>query len=242
MKYRVVQIEASLMKRNDALAGSLRARFADANTFVVNLLSSPGSGKTTLLRETLARLAPTHRVGALVGDQATDLDARRLAESGAPVKQITTSAECRLDAEMIGRALDGWETGPLDVLFIENVGNLICPAEYDLGEDLRVVLFAVTEGEDKPLKYPLAYNTAQMAVVTKIDLADAAGYDRETAERNMRAVNPAIEIAEVSARTGAGVDDWIGLLKRNAAFKRRGGGSAQAASSATTCMETSKSG
>jgi hydrogenase nickel incorporation protein HypB len=219
MKYRVVQIEASLMKRNDALAGSLRARFADSNTFVVNLLSSPGSGKTTLLRETLARLRPTHDVGALVGDQATDLDARRLAESGAPVKQITTSAECRLDAEMIGRALDGWDLEHLDVLFIENVGNLICPAEYDLGEDLRVVLFAVTEGEDKPLKYPLAYNTAQMAVVTKIDLAEAVGYDRETAERNIRAVNPAIEIVEVSARTGAGIDDWIGLLKWKAALK-----------------------
>jgi hydrogenase nickel incorporation protein HypB len=214
MKYRVVQIEQSLMKRNGALADKLRARFAESGTFVVNVLSSPGSGKTTLLQQTLTRLSRTYRVGALVGDQATDNDARRLAGSGAPVRQITTAAECRLDAEMIGRALDGWDPGPLDALFIENVGNLICPAEYDLGEDLRCVLFAVTEGEDKPLKYPLAYNTSQLAVVTKMDVADAVGFDRAAAYRSMRGVNPAIEIIELSARTGAGVDAWIALLEQ----------------------------
>ena len=238
MKYRVVQIEASLMKRNDALAGSLRERFAASGTFVVNVLSSPGSGKTTLLQETLTRLSATYRAGALVGDQATDNDARRLGASGAPVKQITTAAECRLDAEMIGRALDGWEPGPLDVLFIENVGNLICPAEYDLGEDLRVVLFSVTEGEDKPLKYPLAYNTAQAAVVTKTDIADAVGFDRAAAYRSMREVNPAIEIVELSARTGTGIDGWMGLLERGIALKRSG----QAAGPATASMAASNSG
>ncbi|HEX3465989.1 MAG TPA: hydrogenase nickel incorporation protein HypB [Candidatus Elarobacter sp.] len=238
MKYRVVQIEQSLMKRNDALAGSLRARFAASGTFVVNVLSSPGSGKTTLLQTTLARLAGTHRAGALVGDQATDNDARRLAESGAPVKQITTAAECRLDAEMIGRALEGWEPGPLDVLFIENVGNLICPAEYDLGEDLRVVLFSVTEGEDKPLKYPLAFNTAQLALVTKIDIADAVGFDREAAHRSMREVNPAIEIVELSSRTGTGLEDWLGVLERKIALKRAGAAETASAPIAATVAAT----
>ena len=213
MKYHVVQIEQNIMRKNDALAAGLRARFAAGGTLVVNVLSSPGSGKTTLLEETLARLAPRLRVGALVGDQATDNDARRLARSGAPVRQITTAAECRLDADMIGKALQGWDPGPLDVLFIENVGNLICPAEYDLGEDLRTVVFSVTEGEDKPLKYPLAFNTAQVAVVTKIDIADAVGFDRAAAYRSMREVNPRIEIVELSAKTGTGMDGWIGLIE-----------------------------
>jgi hydrogenase nickel incorporation protein HypB len=214
MKYRVVQIEQNIMRKNDALAGALRRRFAESGTLVVNLLSSPGSGKTTLLQLTLARLAQHRRVAALVGDQATDNDARRLMESGAPVRQITTAAECRLDADMIGRALDGWDVGRLDALFIENVGNLICPAEYDLGEDLRAVVFSVTEGEDKPLKYPLAYNTAGVALVTKTDIAGAVGFDRDAAYRSMREVNPAIEIVELSARTGEGVGAWIDLLER----------------------------
>lgn len=213
MKYRVVQIEQSILRKNDALAAALRARFTASGTLVVNLLSSPGSGKTTLLQETLRRLAPRYRVGALVGDQATDNDARRLAESGAPVRQITTAAECRLDADMIGKALAGWDAGDLDVLFIENVGNLICPAEYDLGEDLRAVLFSVTEGEDKPLKYPLAFNTSQVALVTKIDIAQAVGFDRAAAHRSMRDVNPEIVILETSARAGTGIDAWIDLLE-----------------------------
>ena len=222
MKYRVVQIEQSLMRRNDALADALRASFSAAGTLVVNLLSSPGSGKTTLLQQTLARLAAAYRVAALVGDQATDNDARRLAQSGAPVRQITTAAECRLDAQMIGRALESWAPGPLDGLFIENVGNLICPAEYDLGEDLRVVLFAVTEGEDKPLKYPLAFNTAQLVLVTKTDIADAVGFDREAAYRSLRDVNPTVEIIELSARSGAGINDWFALLERRIAAKKAG--------------------
>ncbi|MEA2666878.1 MAG: hydrogenase nickel incorporation protein HypB [Candidatus Eremiobacteraeota bacterium] len=221
MKYRVVQIEQSIMRKNDGLAAALRERWAASGTLVVNLLSSPGSGKTTLLEDTLARLAPRHRVGALVGDQATDNDAVRLARAGAPVRQITTAAECRLDADMIGKALAGWDAGPLDVLFIENVGNLICPAEYDLGEDVRAVLFSVTEGEDKPLKYPLAFNTAQVALVTKTDIAQAVGFDREAALRSIREVNPGIEIVEVSARTGIGMDAWTELLEERLRQKTR---------------------
>ncbi|MEO7038788.1 MAG: hydrogenase nickel incorporation protein HypB [Candidatus Elarobacter sp.] len=213
MKYRVVQIEQSILRKNAALADALRHRFAAAHTLAVNLLSSPGSGKTTLLQETLARLTDRYRIGVLVGDQATDNDARRLAQYGAPVRQITTAAECRLDADMIGKALAEWDVGPLDVLFIENVGNLICPAEYDLGEDLRVVVHAVTEGEDKPLKYPLAFNTAQLAVITKIDIAAAVGFDRDAAHASIRQVNPGVPILEVSARTGAGMDGWIAFVE-----------------------------
>jgi hydrogenase nickel incorporation protein HypB len=209
---RIVEIASNLMVKNDALAAKLRARFAESGTLVVNVLSSPGSGKTTLLEETLGRLATLYRVAALVGDQATANDAERLARSGAPVRQITTAAECRLDAGMITRALTGWVAGHLDVLFIENVGNLICPAEYDLGEDLRVVLFSVTEGEDKPLKYPLAFNTSHVAVVTKIDIAEAVGYDRTAADASIRKVHPGMPILELSARTGAGMDAWMRLL------------------------------
>jgi hydrogenase nickel incorporation protein HypB len=213
MKMRVVKIASNLMVKNDALAGRLRDRFAQSGTLVVNLLSSPGSGKTTLLEETLHRLARKYRVAALVGDQATANDADRLARSGVPVRQITTAAECRLDAEMITKALVEWKEKRFDALFIENVGNLICPAEYDLGEDARVVLFSVTEGEDKPLKYPLAFNTSNVAVVTKIDIADAVGYDRSLAQKNIYAVNPGVSILELSARTGAGMDEWISLVE-----------------------------
>jgi len=212
-KMRVIAIARNLMVKNDAIASQLRERFALSGTLVVNVLSSPGSGKTTLLERTLERLGPRYQVGVLVGDQATDNDAKRLNRDGAAVRQITTGAECRLDADMIAGALENWETRRFDVLFIENVGNLICPAEYDLGEDLRVVLFSVTEGEDKPLKYPLAFNTSQVATVTKIDIAEAVGYDRAAANASIRQVNPQARILELSARTGAGMDEWFSLLE-----------------------------
>jgi len=213
MKLRVVEVAANLMVKNNALAAKLRARFAASGTLVVNVLSSPGSGKTTLLEESLTRLARRYSVGALVGDQATANDAERLARSGAPVRQITTGSECRLDADMIAKALAGWGQERFDVLFIENVGNLICPAEYDLGEDLRVVLLSVTEGEDKPLKYPLAFNTSQLALVTKIDIAEAVGYERAAAKAAIEAVHPGMDVLELSARTGAGLDAWMAVLE-----------------------------
>lgn len=213
MNTRLVQLQESMMRKNDALAASLRARFGEAGTTVVNMLSSPGSGKTTLLEETLRRLAPDARVAALVGDQATENDAQRLRRTGVPVRQITTAAECRLDATMIGEALKSWDPGALEALFIENVGNLICPAEYDLGEDLRVVLFSVTEGEDKPLKYPLAFSTSRVALITKIDIAEATGFDRAAARQSLQRVNPALEVLELSARTGTGMDEWLALLR-----------------------------
>ncbi|HKU81494.1 MAG TPA: hydrogenase nickel incorporation protein HypB [Candidatus Tumulicola sp.] len=218
-KMRVVAISRNLMAKNDAIAQGLRERFAASGTLVVNVLSSPGSGKTTLLERTLERFGPRYRAGVLVGDQATDNDAQRLRRPGVSVVQITTGAECRLDADMVAAALERWGDEPLDVLFIENVGNLICPAEYDLGEDLRVVLLSVTEGEDKPLKYPLAYNTSHVAIVTKADLAAAAGFDRDMALANVARVNPNASILEVSARTGAGMERWLALLEERIAAK-----------------------
>src|SRR5262249_27421156 len=177
-----------------------------AGTFVVSLVSSPGAGKTEFLERMLGSLRGPYRVAALVGDLATDNDARRLARSRVPVRQITTGTVCHLEAEMVAAALDGWTLEELDVLFIENVGNLVCPATFDLGEDLRLVLFSVTEGEDKPLKYPTIFHTADVALITKIDLASAVGFDAVAAHRSIQSVRPGMNVFEVSARTGAGLE------------------------------------
>ena len=209
---RIVDVRKNILKKNDLAAAALRDRFRDAGVFVVSLVSSPGAGKTTVLERTLTLLRPRVRVAALVGDLATDCDADRLRRSGAPVRQITTGTVCHLDAEMIGRALDGWPLDELDCLFIENVGNLVCPAAYDLGEQLRVVLLSVTEGEDKPLKYPTIFNTADVTVVTKIDLASAVGFDRDALLRNVESVRPGMPVLEMSARTGDGMSAWLDLV------------------------------
>lgn len=213
MQPRIVEVRKDILKKNDLLARALRERFREAAVFVVNLASSPGTGKTTLLEQTLRRLAAGHRVAALTGDLATDNDARRLQRTGVPVRQITTGTVCHLDAEMMGTALEGWDLEALDFLFVENVGNLVCPSSYDLGESLRVVLLSVTEGEDKPLKYPTIFNTADLAVITKTDLAEATGFRREEALHNLREVRPGLEVLETSARTGAGLDGWLRRLE-----------------------------
>lgn len=223
MTLKLVDVAQSILRKNTLLAQSLRERFAREGTYVLNALSSPGSGKTTLVEQTLRELRERYRVAALVGDQATENDAKRLLGSGAPVRQITTGAECRLDAQMITAALDavpaeGWSA--LDVLAIENVGNLICPAEYDLGEDLRVVLFSVTEGEDKPLKYPLAFATAHVVLISKIDLADAVAFDRAAALQNIARVHPDVPVLEISARAGDGMRDWFDFLEARVQAKR----------------------
>jgi hydrogenase nickel incorporation protein HypB len=219
MPLRLIDVQQSILRKNATLAHELRERFARSGTYVLNFLSSPGAGKTTLLEETLRQLGRRCTVAALVGDQATDNDARRLARSGAPVKQISTGAECRLDAQMITAALEGFDASSADVLAIENVGNLICPAEYDLGEDLRVVVFSVTEGEDKPLKYPLAFTTAHVAVISKIDLVDATAFDRGAALDNIARVHPELPVLELSARTGEGMEQWIEFLEQRIASK-----------------------
>ena len=221
MTTRIVELRQGILKKNDELAAGLRARFHAAGVLVLNLVSSPGTGKTTFLERTLRELrASGARVAALVGDLETDNDARRLAASGAPVRQINTHGICHLDAEMIGRHLEGWEAvgsdanlGMLDYLFIENVGNLVCPSSYDLGERIRVALLSVTEGEDKPLKYPTLFNSADAAVITKIDLAEPCGFDREMALKNINEIRPGIRIFETSARTGAGMQEWLQYLQ-----------------------------
>ena len=209
---RILQVRQKVLKHNDVLARTLRDRFRDAGVFVVSLVSSPGSGKTTFLRETLRRLIKTHRVAALVGDLATENDARRLAESGAPVRQIVTGTVCHLEAQMVETALTGWDLAGLDYLFIENVGNLVCPSSYDLGEALRLVLLSTTEGEDKPLKYPTIFNTADAAIITKTDMSAAASFDRETALANIQSVRPGLVTLELSARTGEGMYRWLRFL------------------------------
>ena len=209
---RLVEVRRNILKQNDVLARELRTAFGEAGVFVVSLVSSPGAGKTAFLERILTLLHPRARVAALVGDLATENDAARLARSGAPVKQITTGTVCHLEAAMIRTGLEGWDLGQLDFLFVENVGNLVCPASYDLGENLRLVLMSVTEGEDKPLKYPTIFNSADVAVITKTDLAEAVEFDWDAASRNIQAVRPGMETVRVSAKTGDGMPAFIALL------------------------------
>ncbi|HLH41007.1 MAG TPA: hydrogenase nickel incorporation protein HypB [Bryobacteraceae bacterium] len=212
MTPRFVEVRRDVLKQNDITARELRARFRATGISVISLVSSPGSGKTAFLERTLAELQPRYGVAALVGDLATENDALRLRRSGALVKQIVTGTVCHLDAAMIRCALEGWLPEQLDFLFIENVGNLVCPSSFDLGEDLRLVLLSVTEGEDKPLKYPTIFNTADVAVITKIDLAEAADFDRALCERNIQSVRPGMRILGVSSKRGAGFDEWMAML------------------------------
>ena len=217
---RLVEVRRNILKQNDIIARELRTRFGEAGVFVVSLVSSPGAGKTAFLERTLTLLHPRYRVAALVGDLATENDAARLARSGAPVKQITTGTVCHLEAAMIRTGLEGWDVEPLDFLFVENVGNLVCPASYDLGENLRLVLMSVTEGEDKPLKYPTIFNSADVAVITKTDLATVVDFDWETARANIQAVRPGMDTVQVSAKTGDGMPEFIAMLDSRLAEMR----------------------
>lgn len=211
---RLVQVRQQVLKHNDTVARTLRARFEEAGVFVVSLVSSPGSGKTAFLEATLRSLRGEYRVAALVGDLATENDAQRLARAEVPVRQITTGTVCHLEASMIEKALEGWRLEELDFLFLENVGNLVCPATFDLGEQLRLVLFSVTEGEDKPLKYPTIFHTADIAVLTKLDLAEAVEFDAAAAHRSIQQVRPGMQVLEVSAKSGAGMPQWLDLLRQ----------------------------
>jgi len=217
---RLVEVRRNVLKQNDVIARSLREQFREAGVFVVSLVSSPGSGKTTFLEKTLTLLQPQYRVAALVGDLATENDAVRLARSKAPVKQITTGTLCHLEAAMVQNALSGWDLHQLDFLFIENVGNLVCPSSYDLGESLRLVLMSVTEGEDKPLKYPTIFNSADVAVITKNELAVAVEFDWETARKSIESVRPGMKIFRLSAKTGEGMNDYLEFLARQLRERR----------------------
>ncbi|MFE9017484.1 hydrogenase nickel incorporation protein HypB [Streptomyces sp. NPDC007808] len=209
----VDEVTQAVLAKNDGLAASLRAELARRGVGVVNLLSSPGSGKTELLGRVLARAVERHvPVAALTADLATENDAHRLARSGAPVKQLLTDGLCHLEARQLRGHVEDWLPGDTTLLFVENVGNLVCPASYDLGESMRIVLMAVTEGEDKPLKYPTAFGSAHLVVLTKTDLAGPAGFDAAAFEANVQRVNPGVRVLRSCARSGEGVDALLELV------------------------------
>lgn len=223
METRVLEIRKGILNKNDEIARGLRERLHACGLLTVNLVSSPGSGKTAFLQRTLRTLRKGGKAAAaLVGDLATDNDAKRLAEAGVPVRQITTDGRCHLEAQMVADHLAGWDLGALEYLFIENVGNLVCPSSYDLGEDVRVVLLSVTEGEDKPLKYPTIFNSADVAVITKMDLAEACEFDLEAAQRNIQAVRPGMRVLTVSSKNGAGMGEWLAYLAGERAARVEG--------------------
>jgi len=210
---RMVQIEQDILAKNNAYAAQNRAFFAGRRVFTLNLVSSPGSGKTTLLCKTIEQLRGQQQVTVIEGDQQTSQDAERIRATGAPAIQINTGKGCHLDAQMVGRAIDEIRPSPHSFLFIENVGNLVCPAGFDLGEDAKVAILSVTEGEDKPLKYPNMFTAARLAVLTKTDLAPHCDADLPAYEANLRRVNPGIEILRISTRTGDGMAAWLGWLR-----------------------------
>ena len=215
MQPRILEVRTRILKQNDEIARALRGRFLEAGTFVTNLVSSPGSGKTSWLLQSLLRLRSAGAsVAAIVGDLETDRDAQRLAAAGVPVRQIMTHGCCHLEADMIERHLEGWMPPQLDYLFIENVGNLVCPSSWDLGESLRVAMLSVCEGEDKPLKYPSLFNTADIVLLTKTDLAQACEFARDEALAYLQQVRPGIHVLETSAKDGTGLDEWLELLRQ----------------------------
>ena len=219
---RLVEVRKNVLKQNDVNARALRGQFRAAGVFVVSLVSSPGSGKTAFLEKTLTLLHQRASVAALVGDLATENDAVRLARSQAPVKQITTGTICHLEAAMIQNALAAadWHLPTLDFLFIENVGNLVCPSSYDLGENLRLVLLSVTEGEDKPLKYPGIFRKAQLMVLNKVDLLPYVPFDPKLALENARRIHSDIEIIETSCTTEVGLYQWLAWLNSRIEIKK----------------------
>jgi hydrogenase nickel incorporation protein HypB len=209
-----VPLEKKVLNENDRIAAGLRARFREHGILCLNLISSPGSGKTSLLETTLESLPQSERVVVLTGDIQTDNDARRLARFGFPVKQITTGGTCHLDARMIERSLEGWRLEDIDLLLIENVGNLVCPASYDLGEAAKIVVLSVTEGEDKPLKYPSIFFKSQLLVLNKVDLLPYVPFSIAAVEQNARRIHPGMDIVRVSCTTGDGMQQWLAWLEQ----------------------------
>ena len=216
----VVPVETKVLNENQRLAAELRERFARAGTLVLNLISSPGSGKTRLLERTLELLADGVHAAVLTGDIQTDADATRLARFGYPVRQISTGGTCHLDAKMIDRHLEGWDLNDLDILFIENVGNLVCPSSYDLGEEAKIVLLSVTEGEEKPLKYPSIFFKSKLILLTKVDLLPYVPFDMNVAKANARRGNKEAEIIGVSCQSDEGLGAWMAWLENRVAGSR----------------------
>jgi hydrogenase nickel incorporation protein HypB len=217
---RLIEIETDILAKNDRYAQANRALLSERGVFAVNLVSSPGSGKTTLLCRTIEALGD-QPLAVIEGDQQTRNDADRIRATGAPAVQVNTGKGCHLDGHMVGHAMEHLALAPGSLLFIENVGNLVCPAGFDLGEDCKVAILSVTEGEDKPLKYPDMFQAARLAILNKVDLAPHCDVDLDLYEENLRRVNPAIEILRLSARTGEGMRAWTGWLRARLAAKRR---------------------
>ena len=215
-----MEIEKKVLSENDQIAARLREALRINGTLAVNLISSPGSGKTTLLEKTLEKLPKGTRAAVLTGDIQTDNDARRLSRYGYPVRQITTAGACHLDARMVENHMQDWSGAPLDYLFIENVGNLVCPTSYDLGEDAKIVVLSVTEGEDKPLKYPGIFRKAELMVLNKADLLPYVPFDPRLAVENARRIHPGIQVIETSCTTGEGVGQWLTWLAARAKTKK----------------------
>jgi hydrogenase nickel incorporation protein HypB len=214
-----VALETKVLSENDRIAAELRERFRKDGTLVLNFISSPGSGKTLLLERTLAMLPRDLKVAVLTGDIQTDNDAVRLSRAGFPVQQITTAGCCHLDARMIEKALANWPGGRYDLLLIENVGNLVCPTSYDLGEACKVVLLSVTEGEDKPLKYPGAFFKSSVMILNKTDLLPYVAFDMALALKNARGIQPNLRVFQTSATTGVGLAQWVVWLNQQLAVK-----------------------
>jgi len=213
---RQIQVVRRVLDVNEKMAAQNRAVFAAKNVFVLNVMSSPGSGKTTLLIKSLQHLMPEVRCAVIVGDICTTCDADRLAVSGAPVVQVNTDefgGDCHLAAHVIEKAVEGIDLDPVDLLIVENVGNLVCPAEFDIGEDARVVVLSVTEGEEKPLKYPLMFRVSDVALLNKIDLLPHLDFDKEAAIANIGQIHPGMPVFEISARTGEGFAPWIAWIR-----------------------------
>jgi hydrogenase nickel incorporation protein HypB len=215
-----VAVEKRVLSENDAVAAGIRETLGRAAALSLNFIGSPGAGKTALLEKTLERLSAEAGVAVLTGDIQTDNDARRLSRYGHPVRQITTAGACHLDARMVERHLDGWPLEALELLLIENVGNLVCPTSYDLGEDAKIVVLSVTEGEDKPLKYPGIFRKAELMILNKIDLLPYVPFQADLARQNARRIHPEIEIIETSCTTGAGLDQWMDWLAARAERKK----------------------
>lgn len=208
-----VNLETNIMELNEEIAAENKEIFLDHNLFTANLMSAPGAGKTTVLEETIRRIKKDYRLGVIEGDLMTTIDADRIAALGVPAFQITTGTVCHLDARMIHNALKSFNIHNLDLLFIENVGNLVCPAEFNLGEDLRVMVYSTVEGAEKPKKYPMMFHEAEAVILNKIDLLPYAGVDLDQLKKNVLEVNPSAIIFPVSCRTGEGLDAWVDWLK-----------------------------
>jgi hydrogenase nickel incorporation protein HypB len=215
-----VPVEQKVLSENQRVAAGLRSALEASGTLSLNFIGSPGAGKTAFLERTLEMLPKGTRAAVLTGDLQTENDAIRLGRYGYPVRQITTVGACHLDARMVEKHLEGWDPEGLDLLFIENVGNLVCPTSYDLGEDAKVVVLSVAEGEDKPLKYPGIFRKAELMILNKIDLLPYVPFKADLAREYARRIHPEIEIIEASAITGAGYDQWLGWIGARAEKKR----------------------